>query len=77
MYIVPIDSDGHTACASCNANWSVPMLAEAHETKRLRTLGFAFIWFDDGAILINHCPHCEAPILKREAPLWPISPLFP
>jgi hypothetical protein len=80
MFIVPIDSDDSVPCASCESNWSVPVLADLQARQRLRAEGFAFLWFDDGAIAINYCPHCERPAelpMYREVPSWPISPLFP
>ena len=77
MSIVMIDDPGSVECASCDANWSIPLIAEGHAKRALRSMGFAFIWFDDGAICINHCPHCEMPVLDREVRPWLISPLFP
>lgn len=75
MHIVDIDSDGSVACASCESHWSIPLIAELRERGRLRAEGFAHIWFADGAICLNHCPHCERPLAPMEAPC-PISPVF-
>jgi hypothetical protein len=74
--IALISDEGTVKCAECQANWHVPLIADAHANSRLRSMGFAFIWFDDDAICINHFPHCELPIATTSGGTWPISPLF-
>lgn len=75
MFIVPLTDRGSVACANCDSNWSMPMLAQGFSRIRMRILGFAYIEFRDG-IAINMCPHCELPWLTREVPPWPMPHPF-
>lgn len=69
--VAVFDDDGTVPCGSCNANWSVPLIAELHRQKRLRAEGFAFIDFDGEAVLINLCPHCDLPASTTREVTWP------
>jgi hypothetical protein len=77
MYIAEIGEDDTVLCAGCEANWSLDLLVLAYDEKRLRSMGFAYIWFDDGAICVNRCPHCELPILEKGTDPWASMPLYP
>ena len=59
-------------CASCHNPWDVRYLVNDLGRHRLRAEGFAAIVFDDGAILVNWCPACDARTssqLQGELPL--------
>ncbi len=57
--------DKHVPCATCNHEWSVNHLLNDIGRHRLRAEGFAYIYFDDGAILVNYCPNCDLPAVAR------------
>lgn len=78
MYIAKVGEDETVQCASCESKWKVSYLVQDLGRQRLRANGFAFIWFDDGAICINYCPHCDSrPAVPFEVPQWTsLSPLF-
>ncbi len=63
-------------CASCNHVWSVRYLVRDLGQHRLRGEGFAYIWFDDGAIMVNYCPECDVPAMARvQMPVHVAQPL--
>ena len=63
-------------CASCNHTWSVRYLVRDLGQHRLRGEGFAYIWFDDGAIMVNYCPQCDVPAMARvQVPVHVAQPL--
>lgn len=69
-YIAALEETGDMPCASCEALWSIPLLAGYLKEKRLRSQGFAYLAFDDGAFCINHCPHCEQEVQRVEVAPW-------
>ena len=58
----------HVHCASCSHGWDVNYLVKELGRHRLRAEGFAYIWFDDGAIMVNYCPSCDLPAVVRVHP---------
>ena len=63
-------------CASCNHTWSVRYLVRDLGQRRLRGEGFAYIWFDDGAIMVNYCPQCDVSAMARvQVPVHVAQPL--
>lgn len=69
-HIAKMGEDETVPCASCEAVWNLSYLTEDIGRQRLRANGFAFIWFDDGALCVNQCPHCDQPVKASEAPPW-------
>lgn len=63
-------TDATADCANCSSKWSVDFLVTDIGRARLRSHGFTFLWFDDGAISVNTCPHCELPQVRRETYSW-------
>ena len=61
--------DTTVSCASCHHAWSVPYLIRDLGQHRLRSEGFAYIWFDDSCIGVNWCPECERPRAPEVQPL--------
>ncbi len=57
------------SCASCHHGWDVNYLVRDLGRFRLRGEGFAFVWFDDDAIMVNWCPECERPETAGVQPL--------
>ena len=55
----------HVHCASCSHGWDVNYLVNDLGRHRLRAEGFAYILFDDGAIMVNYCPSCDVPSIAR------------
>lgn len=68
-----LGQDETVPCADCHAKWNVAYLIVDIGRKNLRQEGFAFIWFDDDCICVNHCPHCELPRRATEVP-WTSLP---
>lgn len=60
-----LTEDPDVSCANCGATWSMPFVAEAHATRRLRVLGFAVLDLED-CLAVNYCPHCELQPMQRE-----------
>ncbi len=58
-------ADSSVPCATCSHAWSVNYLVRDLGRHRLRAEGFAYILFDDGAILVNYCPQCDVPAIAR------------
>ncbi len=56
-----LGQDKHVPCASCHHRWDVDYLVRDLGQHRLRGEGFAYILFDDGAIMVNYCPSCDLP----------------
>lgn len=62
--------DASVECANCGAAWNTEFLVIDVGRRLLRSYGFCFLWFDDGAIGVNNCPHCELPYFERETYPW-------
>lgn len=64
--VATLNRDDSVACANCGANWNVRLLLVDIGRARLRSQGFICLHFDADCVGVNHCPHCELPLLSRD-----------